>query len=132
MANKGQSPYSTRFASGQLDYELDPTTQMRIFKKEERDTHKAPNTLPFEMANLPEYFGNMVDNGFQACKTIQALLKTKDVENKKALLKLMKNTEKMIVYLLKNVDPTLEQYTIGAQHRGDKETDDDYEDLMYR
>ena len=129
MSAKSSSPYSTKFASGEIDYDLDPTTQMRIWKKEERETHMAPNTLPFEMANLPSYYGAMVDAGFQACKNIEALLKSNEVENKEALHKLMRNTEKIVVYLLKTVDPTLEQYSIGHHHRGDKKKN--YEDEIY-
>lgn len=122
------SPYSTKFASGEIDYDFDPNNQMRIWKAEEKDTHTGPNTLPYEMANLPTYYGTMVDNAFQACKTIRALLKTKDVKNPKALYKLLKNTEAIVTYLIKTVDPTLEEYTIGAHHRGDGP---DYELKMY-
>lgn len=129
MPSKGSSPYSTKFASGEIDYDLDPTTQMRIWKKEERETHIAPNTLPYELRDLPTYYGAVVDNAFQACKVIEALLKTKDVKDKEALFKLLKNTEKMVVYLLKTVDPTLEKYTLGKTHMGDKK--DNYDDEMY-
>ena len=125
------SPYSTSFVQGAIDYDLDPTTQMKIFKREEKETHVAPNTLPYEMGNLPTYFGAMVDNGFQACKTIEGLLKTKDVKHKKELYKLMKNTEKMIMYLVENVDPTLEMFTLGNYHNDDHPNDLDYEDSMY-
>jgi len=128
MASKGQSPYSTSFASGEIDYDLDPTTQMRLFKKEEKETHTGPNTLPYEMAELPTYFGAMVDNGIQACKTLEGILKTKGIKNKKALFLLKKNTEKAVIYLLQNVDPTLEKYTIGCRHADDEE---DNFDEMY-
>lgn len=121
------SPYSTKFASGEIDYDHDPRTQMKQFKKEELETHYAPNVLPYELANLPDYFGNMVDNGFQACKVIDSALKTKDLKNKEELLKLKQNTEKMVVYLIKNVDKILEKYTIGARHRDDK--DQKFEEL---
>ena len=130
MPNNGQSPYSTKFVSGQIDYDLDPSTQMREWKKEERETHQAPNTLPFEMANLPEYYASVIDNAFQASKTIEAILKTKDVKNKESLYKLMKNTEKIVIYLLQTVDSTLEQYSIGTSHMGDDRKD--YEDEIYQ
>lgn len=122
------SPYSTSFVQGDIDYDLDPTTQMRIFKREEKETHIGPNTLPYEMGQLPEYFGAMVDNGFQACKTMEAVLKTKNIKDKEDLYKLMRNTEKIILYLVKTVDTTLEKYTIGEKHRDDGP---DYEDEMY-
>lgn len=124
-----KSPYSTKFASGEIDYDFDPANQMRIWKREENATHLAPNTLPYEMGNLPVFFGAMVDNGFNACKTIESLLKMKNVENPEALYKLLKNTEKMVAYLLTTVDKTLEQYTIGTRHKGDKTPD--YELAMY-
>jgi len=127
MAGKGQNPYSTKFVSGEIDHDLDPSTQMRNFKREEKETHTGPNTLPYEMGTLPDYFGAMVDNGIQASKVLENVLKTKDVKNKKELYKLKKNTEKMVVYLLETVDYTLEKYTIGAHHRDDE--DEDYDDL---
>lgn len=121
------SSYSTKFASGDIDHELDPRTQMRKWKKEEKETHYAPNVLPYEMANIPDFYGNMVDNGIQACKAIEVALKSKEFKNKKELLKLKENTEKMVVYLLQNVDKILEQYTIGARHRDDP--DQKFEEL---
>ena len=45
MAGKGQNPYSTKFVSGEIDHDLDPSTQMRNFKREEKETHTGPNTL---------------------------------------------------------------------------------------
>ena len=75
------------------------------------------------MANLPEYYGNMVDNGIQACKTLEIALKSKEFKNKKQLLKLKDNTEKMVVYLLQNVDSVLEKHTIGSRHLGDRDLD---------
>jgi hypothetical protein len=116
-----ESPYSTKFASGEIDYDHDPRTQMKKFKQEEAETHYAPNVLPYEMGNLPEHYGNMVDAGIQACKILETALKTKDIKNKKQLLKLKDNTEKMVVYLLQNVDSILEKQTIGARHLGDEE-----------
>ena len=110
-----ESPYSTKFASGEIDRDHDPRTQMKKFKQEEKETHYAPNILPYELGKLPDYYGDMVDCGIQACKTIETALKVKDFKNKKHLLRLKKNTEKMITYLIKNVDPTLEKYTIGEE-----------------
>jgi hypothetical protein len=131
MATKGESPYSTKFASPDIDHNLDPSGQMKKYKREERETHNAPNTLPYEMQNLPTYFGNMVDNGMQAAKTIEDLLKTKDVEHKKELLKLKRDTEKMVVYLMQNVDNVLERYTIGHKHAIDDLKDEKMEDELY-
>ena len=121
------SSYSTKFASGEIDHDLNPKTQMRKWKKEEKETHYAPNVLPYEMGSLPDFYGNMVDNGIQACKAIEVALKSKEFKNKKEFLKLQKNTEKMVVYLLQNVDKTLEKYTIGARHRDDP--DQKFEEL---
>lgn len=115
------SPYSTKFASGEIDHDLDPRTQMKKFKAEEKETHYAPNILPYEMANLPEYYGNMVDGGIQASKILESLLKNKEIKHKKQLLGLKKATDKIVMYLLKNVDSILEKQTIGARHIGDEE-----------
>lgn len=122
-----ESPYSTKFASGEIDRDHDPRTQMKNWKKEEAETHYGPNVLPYEIGELPEYYGNMVDGGIQACKAIETALKTKDFKNKDQLERLKRNTEKMVVYLLTNVDSTLEKYTIGARHVGDP--DQKYEEM---
>jgi hypothetical protein len=131
MAAKGESPYSTKFASPDIDHDLDTSSWMKKYKKEERETHNGPNALPYEMQNLPTYYGEMVDNGMQAAKTIEDILKTKDVKNKKELLKLKKNTEKMVLYLMQNVDYVLEKYTIGAKHVMDDIEDEKMEDELY-
>lgn len=127
---KGDSPYSTGFASGKLDYNLDPLVQMRQYEREEKETHSAPHTLPYEMGELPQYFANMVDNGLQACKVMEDCLKSKNVKNKKALLKLKINTEKAVMYLLEHVDQTLDKFVIGANNEEDDccEDDDDKDD----
>lgn len=116
-----ESPYSTKFASGEIDHDHDPRTQMKIWKKEEAETHSAPNILPYELGELPTYYGDMVECGIQACKAIEVALKSKEFKEKKKLLKLKSNTEKIVLYLLQNVDATLEKYTIGARHIGDPE-----------
>lgn len=124
---KGDSPYSTGFASSKIDNNLDPLVQMRQYKREEKETHSAPNTLPYEMAELPQYFANIVDNGLQACKVLEDLIKSKNVKHKKALITLKKNTEKSIMYFLKTVDPTLDKFVIGGSMEADdcEECDDD-------
>jgi len=124
MAN---SPYSTKFASGEIDHDLDTTELMRKYKKEEKDTHDAPNILPYELGDLPAYYGTMVESGLQACKILETALKMKEVENKKELHQLKRNTEKMVVYLIQNVDHILEKQTIGAKHLDDE--DEKYENL---
>jgi hypothetical protein len=132
MATKGDTPYSTNFISGDIDRNNDPSQWMKKYKKEERETHTGPNTLPYEMANLPQQFGAMVDNGMQASKTIEDLLKTKNVEHKKALLKLKRNTEKIVMYLIQNVDSVLEKYTIGAKHAIDDIEQADMDEELYQ
>ncbi len=123
MAN---SPYSTKFASGEIDHGLDTTQMFKQYKKEEKEA-EAPNILPYELGDLPMHFGDMVDAGIQACKMLEIALKMKEIKNKKSLAILKKNTEKMVVYLLQNVDSILEKQTIGANHAGDE--DEKYEEL---
>lgn len=123
MAN---SPYSTKFASGQIENELDTTQMFKQYKKEEKDA-EAPNILPYELGDLPMHFGDMVDAGIQACKILETALKMKEIKNKKQLSILKKNTEKMVIYLIQNVDSILEKQTIGATHEGDE--DEKYEEL---
>lgn len=129
--SKGVSPYSTDFASGDIDYDIDPSTQMKIWKKEELETHYGPNTLPYELSNLPQHFGAMVDNGMRAARIIEDYLKINDSKDFDELMKLKKNTEKIIVYLIKNVDPTLEKLTIGAKHAEDDAKDKKKIDELY-
>jgi hypothetical protein len=112
MAGKGQSPYSIGSAP-KVQYDLNPKLQMKKYKTEEKDTHQAPFMLPYEMGQLPEYYANIVDNAIQASKTLEDLLKSKEYKNKEDLLKLKKNTEKIVMYLLQNVDATLDKFTIG-------------------
>jgi hypothetical protein len=123
MAN---SPYSTKFASGEIKNDLDTTQMFKQYKKEEKDA-EAPNILPYELGDLPMHYGDLIDSGIQACKILETALKMKEVKNKKSLSILKKNTEKMVVYLLKNVDSILEKQTIGANHEGDE--DEKYEEL---
>lgn len=122
---KGDSPYSTGFASGKLDFNLDPLVQMRQYEREEKETHSAPNTLPYEMADLPQHYANIVDSGLQACKILENLLKSKNVKHKDALEKLKRNTEKAVMYFLQTVDPTLDKFVIGGSMEADDESDDD-------
>ena len=131
MANKGESPYSTKFASGDIDHTLDTSSAFRQYKKEERESSKGPNTLPYEMSNLPQYFGMMVDNGMQASICLENLLKTRDVRHKKTLLKLKKDVEKMVIYLLQNVDQVLEKFTIGANHAIDDREQAELDEKLY-
>lgn len=124
-----QSPYSTKFASGDIDLDYNPSVQMRRLKAEEKDTHSAPNILPFEFGPLPTYYANIIDNAMEACKILDSVLKEKEIKHKKQLLTLKQNTEKMLIYLIKNVDSILEKQTIGARHLGDEdETFDEFVD----
>lgn len=131
MPLKGESPYSTKFASPDIDHEMTTGSKLKSFKRDERETHTAPNTLPYEMGNLPKYYGDMIDAGIQACKDIENVLKVKDVENKKDLLKLKRATEKMVLWLLQNVDFILEKYTIGETHAADDKKEEKMEEEVY-
>lgn len=115
----GDSPYSTGFATGKINYELNPAGQMKRYKTEEKETYEAPRTLPYEMGNLPQYFGNIVDNAIQASKNLENVLKEEDLDNRKDLEKLKINTDKIIMYLVENVDNILDKFTIGAKNNAD-------------
>jgi hypothetical protein len=120
---KGNSPYSTGFASGKIDFDLNPKGQMFQYKTEE-EAAKAPHTLPYEMGQLPQYFGEIVDNGFEAAKTLDSLLQTETYKNDPDLRKLKTNLEKILMYLMQNVDPILSKFTIGAKEGIDITEDD--------
>lgn len=116
---RGDSPYSTHFATRKLDYSLNPKKQMRQYKKEELETHYADGMLPYEMGDLPKYFGDVVDNGIMASKSIDELLKNENLvdseEKYNALKKLKENTDKMVIYMINNVDKVLEEFTITGR-----------------
>jgi hypothetical protein len=124
MASSAKTPYSTSILSKNVKMSLDPTAQMKVYKKQEEDAIPK-NTLPFELSNLPNHFGNMVDSGIQACKAMEDIFKTPDYEDSEDLKKLKRNVEKMVVYLIKNVDVILENYTIGHRHNRDLKKKDD-------
>lgn len=112
MATDHKYPYQTGPLDGAVKHDLDPSQQMRQFKAEDEDA-KADLILPYEMSQLPQYFAEMVDNGFQAGKTLEALISSENFDNRKDLLKLKNNVDKMVMYLVKTVDPLLSKYTIG-------------------
>jgi hypothetical protein len=110
------SPYSTTFASGDIQFsQLNPSRQMAKYKQEEKDA-RAPNTLPFEFGPLPELYANIVDNAFETYKILTDVLKMEQYEGEKDLEKLALASEKIVKFLMENVDKTLEKYTIGAYH----------------
>lgn len=110
----GKSSYSTGFASGHIDHDLNPEGQMKQYKTEEKEA-KAPTILPYEFQELPENFATIVDNAIRASKTMENLLRNGQYENDPDLMKLKDNTDKIIVYLTQNVDITLDKFTIGEK-----------------
>lgn len=124
MASSAQTPYSASLLPKNVKMSLDPTAQMKVYKKQEEDAIPK-NTLPFELSNLPNHFGNMVDSGIQACKAMEDIFKTPDYEDSEDLKRLKRNVEKMVVYLIKNVDVILENYTIGHRHNRNLKKKDD-------
>lgn len=108
----GKSAYSTGFASGKIDHDLNPKGQMKQYKTEEKEA-KASNVLPYEFSQIPQYYADIVDNAIRASKTIENILRNGEYENDPDLQKLKNNTDKMIVYLTQNVDWILDKFTIG-------------------
>lgn len=110
------SPYSTALASGQIEHDfenaLNPSEQMRKYKTEE-EFAKAPQTLPYEFGDLPQYLAGVVDNAFQASSNLENILGMEDYKGDKELLKLKLNLEKIVVYLMKNGDKMLRKHTIS-------------------
>lgn len=122
------SPYTTNFVQGQIDYDLNPKGQMMRYKTEERDTHIAPNTLPYEFGQLPMYYGDIIANAMEALAKLRQILSNPNIKNKKKLFKLYQNTEKIVTYLVKNVDSTLVEYTIGGKKDEEQEKIENYLD----
>ena len=114
MSSKGDSPYSTAMASNEINYSLDATPQMKQFKREDAAAKHTFDTLPYEMGSLPLYFGEMVDNALGASRLLNGLLESDNVKHKKDLAKLKNNVDKIIHYLISNVDNTLSKFIIGG------------------
>ena len=117
MAITGQSPYSTEIAKSALDYDMNPMAQMLQYKREEEES-KADLVSPYEMGELPQYLADMTESGYRAASIMENILKSNNFQGDvKRLAKLKKNLEKMVVYLMQEVDPTLLTFTIGAKDR---------------
>jgi len=113
MSNKGDSPYSTAMVSNDINYSLNPTPQMKQYKREDAATKHTFDTLPYEMGSLPIYFGEMVDNALGASRLLNGLLESDNFKNKKDLARLKNNIDKIIHYLISNVDNTLDKFILG-------------------
>jgi hypothetical protein len=117
MSNTGKSPYSTEIAKSSLDFDMNPMSQMLQYQREEQEA-KAPLILPFEMAELPRLLADMVDSGFNSAKIMENVLKSENFKGDlKKLNKLKRNVEKMVVYLVKNVDPTMVTFTTSFKNQ---------------
>jgi hypothetical protein len=114
MASK-DSPYSTGFMSANINFDNDTEQMFKQIKREEDETHESIPTLPYELSSLPQYFADIVDNAMNASIKIENVLKSKNFKNKKDLEKLKNNVDKMIKYLIRNVDPTLDKFAIRGR-----------------
>lgn len=110
------NPYSTALASGEIDYDFDsslnPSGQMKKYKKEE-DAALAPDILPEEFQSLPENIATMIENAHDASRILNNVLKMADYADKKDLMTLQNNLQKVVYYFTKNTDQILGKYTIG-------------------
>jgi hypothetical protein len=117
MADKGRSPYSTEIVKSSLDYDMNPSSQMLRYKREEQEA-KSPLTLPYEMSELPRLLADMVDSGFNASKIMDNVLNSENFKgDSERLEKLKRNLEKMVTYLMSESDKILMSYTIGNKSR---------------
>jgi hypothetical protein len=115
------SPYSTGFLSANINYDLDTLEQFKSLKKEEDNTHPAGSFLPYELSALPQYCGDIVNNAMDASIKIDTVLNNRNLKNPKPLIKLKKNLDAIIRYMVKNVDSTLDNYAIDANFRSNDE-----------
>ncbi len=113
------SPYSTGFLSANINYDLNTLEQFKNLKKEEDATHPVQAFLPYELSALPQYCGEIVNNAMDASIAINAVLEQRNLKNPEPLEQLKKNLEKIIRYMIKNVDSTLDKYAIDANLRSD-------------
>jgi len=120
MASK-DSPYSTGFMSSNINFDNDTEQMFKQIKREEDETHEAIPTLPYELTPLPQYFADIVDNAMRASINIENVLKSKNYKHKEDLFKLKSNLDKIIKYLIRNVDPTLDKFAIRSRMDSDDE-----------
>jgi hypothetical protein len=110
------SPYSTAIASGAIDLDfknpLNPSEQMRKYNTDEKMA-QSPDTLPYEFEGLPQYLANIQDSAFQASSKLENIIKMEKYQKNGDLIKLKGNLEKIMMYLMKNGDKILSNYTIG-------------------
>lgn len=109
-----KSSYSTGFATGSIDHNLNPEGQMKKYKTEERETHEAPQILPYEFSALPQHYAEVVDNLISASKALENVLRDGKWENNPDLMKLKNNTDKAVMYFMQNVDVALDSVTVGG------------------
>jgi hypothetical protein len=67
------------------------------------------------MYDLPVCFGTIVENAIKASKIIEPLLGSNNIKDKKELAKLKENMDKLVMYLIKNVDNILDKQSIGGK-----------------
>ena len=110
------SPYSTAIASGSIDFNfenpLNPSEQMRKYKTDEK-LAQAPNTLPYEFEGIPQHLANIIDSAFQASSKLKDIIKIEKYQKNGDLIKLKGNLEEIFMYLMKNGDKILSNYTNG-------------------
>ena len=113
------SPYSTGFLSANINFDTNTMSNFKKNKNEEKNNHVSPTVLPYEMHDLPICYANIVENAIKASKIIEPLLESNNFSNKKELAKLKENTDKIVMYLFKNVDNILDKCTIGGKMDND-------------
>lgn len=115
------SPYATGFLSANINFDFDTIENFKKLKKEEKENHKTQKSLPYEMYDLPVCFGSIVENAIKASKIIEPLLGSNNIKDKKELAKLKENMDKLVMYLIKNVDNILDKQSIGGKMDVDDE-----------
>ena len=123
MSVKTDSPYSTKFASGKINFELNNDNYMDIYNKEAKEMSLADSVLPLEFRDLPVHFGEMVANAIQAGNKIDTILKMENIPHREKLEKFNENIGKIVKYLVDNVDPLLDKFTIGAKNDQDEDSE---------
>jgi hypothetical protein len=109
------SPYATGFLSANINFDFNDSRNFKERKKEEKETHKSPDLLPYELRELPICFATIVENAIKASKIIEPLLESNNIKDKKELANLKNNMDKLVMYLFKNVDNILDKHTIGGK-----------------
>ena len=111
MFGQDKSPYSTGLATDAIQHSL-PTTSQENKYSDEWKKRLGDKKLPHELQHIPDLIAPMVDNGVIVAGILQNAIDSVKHQSDEDLQALQIAIEKMIDYLIMNVDPILAKTAI--------------------